>query len=169
MGDRFKRGREYRELSPVEGRFIYRYKTVTDCFIPVPINIDPSFSISFFDLSGREWMWMNSSGVLVKRGYAWNGCSPKRWIPILGWVGTIDFKGSIMASMAHDSLCQFYSCGHFPLSKMAVDNIFYDLMIRGGMSRGMAGLYHEAVRRFGDYRKISNKDSYSELKIIGTT
>jgi hypothetical protein len=106
----------------------------------------------------------------VKRAYAWDGCTPKRfffWIAIAGtpdwWHGartirTIDAPNRVVersvvwqlahhASLVHDALYQYLE--HIPLSRQDVDRLFYEMLKESGMCRSVAKIYHLAVRWFG--------------------
>lgn len=106
----------------------------------------------------------------VKRAYAWDGCTPKRffwWFMVFGtpdfWhqertIKTIDADGRIVdravvwqlahhASLVHDALYQYLE--HIPLGKKDVDRLFYEMLKESGLCRPFAKIYHLAVRWFG--------------------
>ena len=71
--------------------------------------------------------------VIVREGYAWDGCSPKWKVDdfILGiWDGFYDAKThypqTYYASLVHDVLCQFFA--KHPLSLRDVDLVFLWLL-----------------------------------------
>ena len=124
-----ERGIHFRELSPKEGKCRYRFQTIQHVRFRMEGLVDEREVISFRDATGDQWMQIDRFGILISEGYAWNGSSPKRWVPILGWVGTPDFECTIPASLVHDALYQFHACQHMPMHRSEVDALFYDVMI----------------------------------------
>lgn len=110
----------------------------------------------FYDDKDRLWLVLGSDGlIIVKKGYSWNGCSPK--IEIMGRIfGTSDGpidpdsklpKQTYCASMVHDALSQFLNDPDMVLSKRRIDKIFYLILKRDGFK--YASVYYYAVRVFG--------------------
>jgi len=102
--------------------------------------------------------------------YAWDGCTPKRlffWLALIGtpdwWHGehkiqAITEQGELVdkkvfwqlcmhASLVHDALYQYL--GNIPLSKIQVDQLFYDMLIESGMPKLLAKAYHWFVDKLG--------------------
>ena len=123
----------------------------------------------------------------VKRAYAWDGCTPKRWFFWLVLIGTPDWaqKSEIIrtfndqmpcekrnvfwqrahhASLVHDALYQYLDS--IPIPKRDVDNLFHEILIESGFSGIMAKIYHLAVRHLGA-RDVGENDpkSNSELTL----
>lgn len=123
----------------------------------------------------------------VKRAYAWDGCTPKRWFFWLILIGTPDWAQKIEvirtiddetpckkkelfwqqahhASLVHDALYQYLD--NIPIPKRDVDNLFYEMLLESGFSGIMAKIYHFAVRHLGA-RDVGENDpkSNSELAL----
>jgi hypothetical protein len=156
--------RDVRELSPKEGARRYRFVTRR----PVVYVLDRSTAqfLSFRDGRGREWLRVDGRRVTVAAGYAWNGCSPKRWFPLLGWVGTPDFPSTIFASLIHDCLYQFHACADFPFTRLECDDFFRRLVEIGG-DADLARVYYGAVRRFGRWRDRRVNGEHSVAGLMG--
>lgn len=107
----------------------------------------------------------------VRRAYAWDGCTPKRWfywLALFGtpdWgeklerVATIDSGGTMIshkdvlwqrahhASLVHDALYQYLD--RIPINKQDVDELFHDMLKASGFHPCLAKIYYFAVRFFG--------------------
>ncbi len=111
----------------------------------------------------------------VRRTYAWDGCTPKRffyWVAVIGtpdwWhatqkVETIEVKNGICriapkdpepiwqiahhASLIHDALYQYLD--HHPIAKKDVDRLFRDMLIASGVPGPVASIYYWFVKNFG--------------------
>lgn len=104
------------------------------------------------------------------KAYAWDGCTPKRlffWVALIGtpdlWhseqnIQAINNQGELVnkkvfwqlcmhASLVHDALYQYLHI--IPLSKIEVDQLFYDMLLEAGMPKLLAQLYHFSVQKFG--------------------
>lgn len=122
----------------------------------------------------------------VKRAYAWDGCTPKRWFFWLVLVGTPDgaqksevirtiddeppckkkeqfWQRAHHASLVHDALYQYLDS--IPIAKKDVDNLFHEMLIESGFSGAMAKIYHLAVRYLGA-RDVSENDPKSNSELI---
>lgn len=155
----FKMGVHYREISPDEGKRRWRYQLLR----PLRIELDLPLRdvISFRDRDGREWAFLDGNRLEISSRYTWNGCSPKRWVPIAGWIGTPDTPRNTLASCVHDVLCQFRDCQHFPLSREMVDLCFREILEK---SRFMfAGTFWGAVADAGWIFKTPPDGSHSVL------
>lgn len=146
----FERGVDFRELSPKEGKNRYRFITLRHVRLRIEGLVQGDRVISFRGEDGREWLRIDRFGAVISEGYAWNGCSPKRHIILIGWVGTPDFASTIPASLFHDAFYQFCVTAHFPLNRSEVDWIFRE-MIEGAGDEDLAAIYHAAVRKFGSW------------------
>jgi hypothetical protein len=113
-------GEHFRRLSVCEGGGHYRSELLKDVVFVHPHFVLPlAHLVSFRDGGGREWMAMTCRGQTIRKGYWWNGNSPKRGIKLFGkdrWFGTPDFAGTIAASLKHDADFQFHHCPHYPFS-----------------------------------------------------
>lgn len=160
----FLRGLQFRELSHTEGRNIYRFQTLRHIRFRIDGIVPGRSVITFHDANGRQWLQLDQYGALVSEDYAWNGCSPKRWLPLVGWVGTPDFPETLAASLIHDALYQFHATRHFPLHRSDCDQVFHDLIAALGAPR-IAATYFSAVRRFGHWSPATEAGEYSTLHL----
>jgi hypothetical protein len=159
----FVEGINYRQLHPTkEGGRRWRYLVTRRVFLPITGIVTDDNIISFYDSGGTERGYLSSIGITIHPGYAWNGCSPKRWVPIFGWVGTIDFKSTILASAFHDLLYQFRHTKDYPLNQRTVDLLFYHTIAMSG-SPAIAELYHMAVASSGAWGKHCDNSGYSKI------
>lgn len=159
----FEPGVDYREMSPQEGRFRYRFITLMPALFIVDGLDCEGRIISFRDKSHHEWLRMSDSVITISGGYTWNGCTPKRYSRTLrSWIGTPDFRATIPASLVHDALYQFSHCRHFPLHRSDCDEIFRQMIVKG-KSPKIASIYHWAVRKYGRWNgDPSNQGEYSK-------
>lgn len=141
----FLENEHYRELSPEEGQCRYRFQTL----LPVTILLqkDPGVRLSFRDTRGHEWLRIDHRLVTLAEKYAWNGNSPKRWYPVIGWVGTPDPGRTRLGSAFHDALCQFSRVREMPFSQAQIDLIFLAILQRSRFI--FARSWHGAVKDFG--------------------
>jgi len=153
----FNKEEQYRELSPEEGNYIYRFVTLKDIELHFTNNLIPKGNILLFmDNSNRVWMEITSNIITISNNYAWNGCSPKKWNGI--WWGTPDFEDTIMASLVHDCLLQFLNTKHFPFSRLDCDNIFKHILQKNDFC--LDELYYLGVRvasEFLSHKKYNTK------------
>lgn len=154
----FRLGEHFRELSPEEGKRRWRWETTK------PVTLELEFprwkeEIAFIDGRGIERGRLLGPRLKIHAGYAWNGCSPKRWVRGLGWIGTPDTPDNLLGSFVHDFGCQMRDTKHFPLSRDQVDGLFLEILRRSGFT--WAGLYHGAVRDFGPLFKGPGDGSHS--------
>lgn len=76
--------------------------------------------------------------ICVKKGYAWDGCSPKLSVFDLFWLGTPDGIADAItrkpatyeASLIHDALYQFMDDERMPFTRGHMDRFFLELMRR---------------------------------------
>lgn len=140
----FAQAIHYRELRGGK----YRFELLHDVALRVPALEGHRDLISLQDRDGREWALIDGERLVVRRGYAWNGASPKWWV-LLAWIGTPDFEATRLASLFHDVCFQFLWTADWPeaLKIPGCNDLFYEVM-RAGRFR-LAGTYHGAVRIFG--------------------
>lgn len=127
----------------------YRFKLLCDLAIKLPELRTHEGKISFRDKDGIEWARVDRDTYTIRKGYAWNGNSPSKWVPLIGWIGTPNFHSTRMASLFHDSFWQFCRTKGFPFSLEQTNSIFYDIMLSQGFPKSLAGLYHQAVKSIG--------------------
>ncbi len=158
----FHEGIHYRRLDPVgEGKLRWRFKTTRGIRILFKPPHDTHI-VMYHDRTGRVWARHDRFGLYIEPGYAWNGCSPKFWVPLLGWVGTPDFKDTILASLIHDVHYQFARCEHFPLHRSDVDDMFRACIEKAGSPR-IAEVYHYFVNRYGSWSVKNYHGEFSTL------
>ena len=128
---------------PAQGSLRFRWRK------EMRINIhgltqDP---VELRDADGRVWGRISPNHITISKGYAWNGCSPKRAIAGL-WFGTPDPECTILASGIHDILFQFSGTYGFPLTFDHCNEIFERLIfLSGGVITSV--VYGGAVKAFG--------------------
>lgn len=103
----------YRETTPEERMGKWRFVLAEDLHVRMPWRF--TGDISFRDDAGREWMRITGDIRTIRKGYAWDGCSPKRHLPGVGWIGTPDPESTRLASCVHDAGYQFSGTPDFPL------------------------------------------------------
>jgi hypothetical protein len=150
----FHDGTHYRQLSPAEGVNRWRWELTKELHIRLPYRVPDA---SFADAQGREWMQHDMGWRIIRKGYRWNGCSPKRHIPLLGWIGTPDTARNLLASCVHDAAYQFSGTDHWPTTREQEDHLFFDILRASGFR--MARAWHGAVRDFGGPAWARNIDN----------
>lgn len=102
----------------------------------------------------NNWVTIGDGVITIKQGYAWDGCSPAWYLPVVGWMGApdgpVDSEGrpqSYYATLVHDALCQFRTELLIP-KKVTVD-LFKELLLRGGFPQWRANLYSKVVNLLG--------------------
>lgn len=163
----FRKQWEYYEL-PNKHMAKWRFKFSRDYALFLTFNT--GIHAEFYDKNEKHWMTIDGNIIIIKAGYAWNGCSPKRCL-FGQWVGTPDYKQTILASGIHDALCQFFNCEHFLLDKYTVDLIFYHIMKRKEFH--LTDIYYGAVNKFGNYTKedgeYSKEINYEQVVCAGVS
>ena len=157
---KFRKGWEYREMHPTkEGNRIWRFKLLHG--VRIKVEGITTNNIVYHDAAGKPWARHDKFGIYIEEGYAWNGCSPKRWVwP--HWWGTPDFKCTLAASLAHDVHYQFSRTAHFPSNRSEVDSLFYDMILANGDFE-IARIYHGAVRKWGSWSDKPSNGEFSTL------
>ncbi len=140
----YKRNVHFREQSPREGKRLWRYVTIATNRIKTGFDTPDAI---FRTMDGVERARVVDGCFTLWEGYAYNGCSPKRHLPIVGWVGTPDFDSNLQASLWHDLFYQLSGTVHFTATRQEVDLLFRDVMRANRFP--LAGAYYGAVRDFG--------------------
>ncbi len=121
----------------------WRYR-LSSCF---------SYAHKSFDGIGysNEWVSISDGVISIKKGYAWDGCSPKKYIFGVLYFGVPDgnlYFGkpwTYYASLVHDVLCQYRN--DIPISKDDVIKVFNDQLTEIGWP--LRCVYVSAVSWFG--------------------
>lgn len=102
----------------------------------------------------NDWLYIHDGTLVITAHYAWDGCTPKYYLPFVGWVGVPDgsrdangYPQAYYASLVHDAFCQFRSS--LWIRKQVTLDVFKDLLLEGGFSRARAEIYTGAVKLFG--------------------
>ncbi|EGG93500.1 hypothetical protein IMCC1989_1159 [gamma proteobacterium IMCC1989] len=104
---------------------VYQYYLEEDHIYRHPAFKGVSFS--------NGWVSIANGQIIIYKGYAWDGCSPKKHLFGMFIIGTPDGAlrfgkpWTYYASLVHDVLCQFRH--HIPLSKEQVTQIFNDQLL----------------------------------------
>lgn len=157
----FSEGMQYRQLHPTkEGARRWRFITTRPICVEIPGITE--HAICYHDRRGKTWARHDRWGLHIQEGYAWNGCTPKRWVWPFGWMGTPDFESTRLASLCHDVAYQFSATRHFPLNRSDVDATFYHMIAMKGDEQ-LASIYHAAVRKFGSWKPEPLDGEFSTL------
>lgn len=128
----------------------FRFESSDDVRLVIPALTDAGHAarISFRDYRNREWVRIEGDVMIIRKGYRWNGASPKRWV-LFRWVGTPDFPGTLLATLVHDVCFQFFRTYYWPeaLGFVASNTLFQQIMKAAGFR--WFNTYHGAVRDFG--------------------
>ncbi len=131
----------------------WRYKIPNDFNYKSYLLLGVSFS--------NEWVKIENGEIVIKAGYAWDGCSPAYKV-ISGklfpsgiwfgpWDGPIGIDGHVVshrASLVHDALCQFRE-DITGLTKDLVVEIFKQLLEKDSAPLWMTSIYPKMVSMFG--------------------
>lgn len=106
-----------------------------------------------FDIEFKnEWIRIRDNEIKIRKGYAWDGCTPKIKIFDLGYYGTPDGVMNndglpllYYPSLVHDALYQFKK--EIPLTRRQADGIFAWMAHRTGFKLTM--VYYYVIRLFG--------------------
>jgi hypothetical protein len=99
----------------------------------------------------NKWLTIKDGDVVIKAGYAWDGCSPCVSVLGLFYLGPPDgaqllgIPATYHASLVHDVLCQFRH--DVPISKATSVAVFRELLDK--VRFPLARLYATAVALFG--------------------
>lgn len=101
----FREGIEWRRLTAEERRGKkWKYILLKDVFVEMPTGVRRHYDCMGGD--GHVWMKILPKGIVVSRGYAWNGNTnaPDKLFGV--WL--------LLGSLPHDALFQFSGCIGFP-------------------------------------------------------
>lgn len=123
------------------------YKYQTTGFFSMLTEINPP-GIIF-----TEFITLRTDGFLfIERGYAWDGASGP----------TLDTKNSMRASLVHDAFYQLIREGQLPTAyRKDIDNFFYRILRKDGMSFIRAWVWWRSVRRLGWLSVIKPRKTYT--------
>lgn len=101
----------------------------------------------------NEWVTIQDGVMIIKKGYAWDGCTPKYKIGRFV-IGVPDGKKDECkwASLVHDIFCQFIET--IPVSKETTLTIFDEMLEEAGWK--YRKLYVWAVDKFGPQKWIES-------------
>jgi hypothetical protein len=140
----------YRELHPTkEGKRLWRYITTKRGVLPL-YGLDRNHAPCELLIDGHVIAEIRNGWLAYRAGYAWNGCSPKRyigWPPFGFWAGTPDFESTHLASLGHDILFQFSAYLNFRFED--VNDLFFTWIDDAGASDLVRDIYHGAVDMMG--------------------
>jgi hypothetical protein len=152
----FVRDRHWRELSPEEGQWRYRFEYLLE--VPHRLEKNLNLRAELRDQHGRPWVIIDGRWWLTQPLYRFNGCSPKWHVNLLGtgkpgWVGTPDViggpngvGGNVLSAGWHDQARQFSRTDviaeHFSVAE--IDRGFHQLLKQCFFKQ--ADLYYRGVR-----------------------
>ena len=118
----------------------YKYQLHKPYSIPIPIQSGQPVVGNTF-LCGPFLELSPDGQLLIKSGYAWDGCSGPTW----------DDKTNMRAGLVHDALYQFIRNRILPedVFRPMADTMFKQICLEDGMCSLRATLYYTAVRKFG--------------------
>ncbi len=136
----FKEGVQYEQINRYKFFAKYRFKLLKPTIVNVKLPIEEP--IIFRDKKGRVWAEVQINRIIILKGYAYNGCSPK--IKVFGlWLGPPDFPDTLLATLVHDVLTQFDPEGKIVPRKF-YDKIFKEILEASGSK--VSGLYYAGAR-----------------------
>ena len=140
----------YRELHPTrEGKRKWRFVTTKRITLPL-YGLGRMHPNCLLGVQGKTIAKIHDGKLYIYPGYAWNGCSPKRyigWPPIGAWIGTMDFPGTRLASLGHDVLFQYSTLLRYSMN--VVNDQFFLWMDDAGLEDDIRDIYHGAVHKYG--------------------
>jgi hypothetical protein len=115
-----------------------KYKFTLDKEFKIFIPVDVEFTC--------EWGYIRSGKLTIKKGYSWDGCSPKFKIG-KRFYGTWDGVDEELkaASLVHDFLYQFK--GEHGITRLTTDLIFFIDMTK--INFPLKHIYYNVVRCLG--------------------
>lgn len=112
----------------------YKYQLAEDVMLQTPIQRPNDIYTQFIDFK-------KSGLMIIRSGYAWDGPSGP----------TIDTKSSMRASLVHDAFYQLIRNKLLPIKLRAnVDFLFYRLLLKDGMWKWRAKLWHREVSKWAE-------------------
>jgi hypothetical protein len=140
----------YRELHPIkEGKRKWRYVTTATVDLRL-YGLGTMHPPCELYANGKKIARILDGWLSIFEGYAWNGCSPKRyigWHPFGKWIGTPDFPETRLASLGHDVLFQFSALLKYEMT--TVNSQFWHWMDDNGLDEDLRDVYHGAVAKWG--------------------
>lgn len=125
----------------------WRYRLTADFTHQSPLLAGISFC--------NDWVLIDGGRMLIRAGYAWNGCDPAVRLPGGLWLGTPDgplladgWRQTGRASLVHDALCQWRE--QILIKKVVTVALFAHMLDTDGWP--LWRLYAAAVARFGPQR-----------------
>ena len=119
----------------------YKYQLAVDYEIPLT-------ELNSFEIA-TDYVLLKDGVLTIFKDYAWDGASGP----------AIDTKNFMRGSLVHDVLYQLMREGRLPRGvKSYADKVLRKICLEDGMSRVRAWWVYEAVKRFGKYATIKNKD-----------
>jgi len=131
----------------------WRYKLAEDFELTSPYLIGVTFD--------SHWVIIRNARIFIRKGYAWDGCTPSYRIPMgevlpkglwLGiWDGPSNTQGmpsTMKATLVHDALCQYRN----EIQGMTKENsiaLFKQLMHEYESPSWLANLYALGLNLFG--------------------
>lgn len=114
-------------------------------------TLDQDFTMPFYAgvTFKNDWVKIKKGQITIKKGYSWDGCSPKIQIRDLGYLGTpdgVNHKGKpklYYASLVHDTLYQFKE--EMPITRHQADVLFLVMADEFSLKK----LYYAFIRAFG--------------------
>jgi hypothetical protein len=157
----------YRELSGGS----YRFELLDDVSVTIPLLAESGHSnvVSFRDCHNREWARLDGDTLTGRRGYAWNGATPKWWA-LNRWWGVPDYEATRLGTLVHDICFQFYRTHYWPreMDFAACNALFHSIMLARKFR--LAHTYLGAVKDFGKFftGEYPQRGEYS-LLVAGTS
>lgn len=140
----------YRELHPIkEGKRLWRYVTTATVDLPL-YGAGKNHPTCILFANGKKIAQIANGWLSIYEGYAWNGCSPKKyigWPPVGKWIGTPDFPETRLASLGHDVLFQFSALLKYEMR--TVNDQFFHWLDDNGLDEDLRDIYHGAVQKWG--------------------
>lgn len=141
----FKPESHYREVPIPESRGKWRWELLQDVTTRIPFK---TANFAFVDATGTEWGKLEHRFLTVRKGYWWNGCSPKLLAGNV-WLGTPDTSRTLLGSLMHDLLYQTSGDPMFPLTREQCDLLFLWILNSSGSVLSIP--YYFGVVIFGDW------------------
>lgn len=109
---------------------VWKFETKTGRYFDLSRFFD-DIENAVFLRDGRVAGHMRRGVLYIRKGYRWDGCSPK--FMIFGKIiGTPDFEKTKDASLVHDFLIEY--CKHHSLSRKKIDVIFCKMLAEKSFS-----------------------------------